>query len=325
MLKIIVGSFLVLFLLITAVGFFLPDEIQINDQEFIIAPIAYVFEELNELDRWANWSYPQKKDPSAEITYHGIRSGRMASFYLKSDNEVGELVLVESFRDTTLATEFRTEELDTLFTTYKLKQRHDTTTLTVEFQKSGFINPFKRWITLYDRLRIKDQIDYELDKIKEVAEAKPIFTIKITEESLAPTYYISRTFAVDSKNPEQLSAEKKKSFDQLHAVFKAAKAKAIDNPFCLYPGKQITCALPMSPDSKFPPAYPPTQLYSGAAIRGIHIGDTRNIKKSHEEVKEYISYKNFQPNGVPWEVYVKDQRNERDSSKWITEIYYPVK
>jgi hypothetical protein len=249
----------------------------------------------------------------------------MASFYLKSDSYVGQLVLVESFRDTTLLTELCTEELDTLFTTYKLKQRNDTTTLTVDFQKSGFINPFKRWINLYHRFNIKNQIDYELSKIKEVAEAKPIFTIKITEESLAPTYYISRSFPVDSKSPEQINVEKKKSFDHLNAVFREAKAKAIDNPFCLYPGKEITCALPMSPESKFPPAYPPTQLYSGAAIRGIHIGDTRNIKKSHDEVKEYISYKNFQPNGIPWEVYVKDQRNERDSSKWIAEIYYPVK
>jgi hypothetical protein len=325
MLKRIVGSCVVLLLFVAAIGFFLPQEIHIDDKEFIIAPIAYVFEELNELERWANWSYPQKKDPSAEITYDIRKSGTMASFQIKSDNQIGKLVVMESYPDTTLRTEFRTEESDTLFTTYKLKQRRDTTALTVKFYKNGFSNPFKRWFALYQKLILKNQIDYELNKIKEVAEGKPIFTIKITEESLAPTYYISRSFPVDSKSTEQINAEKEKSFDQLNAVFREAKAKAIDNPFCLYPGKQITCALPMSPDSKFPPAYPPTQLYSGAAIRGIHIGDTRNIKKSHKEVKEYISYKNFQPNGVPWEVYVKDQRNEPDSVNWITEIYYPVK
>jgi effector-binding domain-containing protein len=67
------------------------------------------------------------------------------------------------------------------------------------------------------------------------------------------------------------------------------------------------------------------QHYSGAAVRGVHTGGHYTLKKTHEEVLSYIRYKNFESNGAPWEVYLSDLTNEKDSSKWVTEVYYPVK
>ncbi len=83
--------------------------------------------------------------------------------------------------------------------------------------------------------------------------------------------------------------------------------------------------MPMSPDSKFPAAYPVSQHYSGAAVKGINVGSYENLADTHAQLKQYIKYKKFESNGPPWEVYLTGPYKEKDTSKWITDVYYPVK
>ncbi|HEX5169043.1 MAG TPA: hypothetical protein VFW11_07700 [Cyclobacteriaceae bacterium] len=330
MLKGIVIGILALSIIFITGGFLLPDKITLTQSIKIKAPTNYVFEEVNELERWADWSYMQKHDPSMEITYVGRKSGRMAGYRWKNNNGDGSLRLTESLPDTALHVEVLPNESDTAFVNYKLKHHRDTTELVVTFKQNNFRNLFKRWKAL---LFVKGEIDqvlkYELGKIREIAEAKPIFTKKITEESLAPTYFISIKGKINSKSAELVFAEKKKMFSELKSVFKKSNAEIVGPPFCIYPDNivdsgDVTYAMPISPDSKFPSSYPVAQHYSGAAIKGVHLGAFDSLSKTHDEVKQYIDYKNFRMNGAPWEVFVKGSDTEYDASKWVTEVYYPV-
>lgn len=326
MLKKILFLILAAIVVLSIIGFFLPGQITVTSNISVKAPIAYVFEEINELERWADWSYQQRHDPTMEIAYGDRKTGRLATFSWKSKDGDGSFRFAENFPDTLLSTELFLNGYDTAFVKYKLKQRKDTVNLTVGYRMSNFNNPFSRWkALLLIKPGVHTAIEYELGKIKENAESKPIFTIKITEESLAPTYYISINRKINSSTPES-SNIKKKIFEELRTVFKTAKAPTVDNPFCLYPGKnEVVFAMPMSPDSKFPPAYPVSQHYSGAAIKGINVGAYENLADTHEQIKQYVKYKKFELNGSPWEVYVTDPDKEKDTTKWITEVYYPVK
>jgi hypothetical protein len=53
-------------------------------------------------------------------------------------------------------------------------------------------------------------------------------------------------------------------------------------------------------------------------------GGTGEINKAYEQIRHYVSDYNRIAPAIPFESLVTDRRNEPDSSKWITLIYYPV-
>lgn len=328
MIKKILLSFLILTGLIISVGFLLPDKIQIVKSIAINAPSGYVFEEINELERWKDWSYPQVHDPTMQVEYQH-KSGVGARFSWTSRDGNGNLVITKAYPDTLINIETRHDESDSTKRYYKLKHRNDTTMLTTRFDlKKNFTNPISRLLAfIFITPKLNKAINFELDKIKEITEARPVFTITITEESLAPTYYISVSRKMSSTIPEKIVAQMKDMFGEVRAVMENSKAESIDKPFCLIDisSEKRICAMPIHPDSKFPPEYPVSQHYSGAAIRGVHMGSYETIKTTHEQVMQYIEYKKFELNGMPWEIYVNNPGNTFDSNELVVEVYYPVK
>ena len=327
MIKKILLGVLAFIILVTLVGFFLPNKIEIARDIRITAPIGYVFEEINELERWTDWSYWQSRDPAMQITYGNYKKGKGASMSWKIKNDSVVLKITESLSDTSIVTETYFTEADTARSYYKLKHKGDTTLLTATQKRNNFKDPFSRWKAfLFIRPKVKKALSYDLKKIKEIAEAKPIFTIKITEESLAPIYYISSSQLVEGKTD---TSQMKKILKELYNATQNAKVSSVGYPIGLYSERstiKVNYGIPFwPPDTKFPLEFPVSQHYSGAAIRGVHIGSYKQLNKAHEQVRQYIDYKKFEMNGYPWEVYVKGPHNESESDQWITEVYYPVK
>jgi len=53
-------------------------------------------------------------------------------------------------------------------------------------------------------------------------------------------------------------------------------------------------------------------------------GGPGEIKKAYEQITHYVTdYKRLAP-AIPFESMVTDRTVEKDSSQWITRIYYPV-
>jgi effector-binding domain-containing protein len=48
------------------------------------------------------------------------------------------------------------------------------------------------------------------------------------------------------------------------------------------------------------------------------------MQTTHEDLARYVQYKKLQEEGPVMEVYITDPTQEPDTSKWITEIYYPI-
>jgi effector-binding domain-containing protein len=55
-----------------------------------------------------------------------------------------------------------------------------------------------------------------------------------------------------------------------------------------------------------------------------YYGGYMGTPAGHIAVKEYLEANNKKVIGVPWEMYVTDPTLEKDSTKWLTEICYPV-
>lgn len=67
------------------------------------------------------------------------------------------------------------------------------------------------------------------------------------------------------------------------------------------------------------------ETYEGKVIMAQHNGDYSSTHNSWGKIEEYIKANNLEMNGAPWEQYITDPMTEPDPSKWITNLFWPVK
>ncbi|MEZ0274997.1 MAG: SRPBCC family protein, partial [Roseimicrobium sp.] len=75
-----------------------PAEFQVSRSTVIAAPTPVVFDQVNNLKKWHDWSPWAKRDPNMKLTYSGPESGKDASYAWVGNSEVGEgkMTIVDS-------------------------------------------------------------------------------------------------------------------------------------------------------------------------------------------------------------------------------------
>ncbi|MBC8343284.1 MAG: GyrI-like domain-containing protein, partial [Bacteroidetes bacterium] len=57
----------------------------------------------------------------------------------------------------------------------------------------------------------------------------------------------------------------------------------------------------------------------------MHFGKYEEVGSAYYAIEDYIKANALEMSGAPWESYLTDPHSEADTSKWMTEVYYPVK
>ena len=83
-----------------------PDNYRLTRETLIAAPAAAVFAQVNDLQKWDNWSPWAKVDPNAKVTFSGPQSGVGASFKWDGNEKVGAgtMTITESKPNERIAT-----------------------------------------------------------------------------------------------------------------------------------------------------------------------------------------------------------------------------
>lgn len=320
-----------LIVVLLLIGFVLPGKLEVTKSISIQAPASAVFEEINDLKRWETWQYWNTLDPTdMKIKYGEKTVGTGASYSWDSPVlNTGTITLTESIPDKSVAI---TMDFDgnPANGVYALEPDGENTKLNLNFYSDAGMNPIGRWINVFMKGEIEKSFDYAGEKIKTIAEAKPKFTYVITEENLPAISYVGIMHTMSPKDPVAISAQMAKMYGELETMLKKAKVEVTGYPFALYPSyteesMDMICAMPVAPDAKLPAKYKVETLEGGNMIKGIYKGDYNNLMALHMELDQYLQYKKLTMNGAPIEVYVTDPMLEKDTSKWITEIYYPIK
>lgn len=79
-----------------------PDTFQISRGTVIAAPASEIFNQVNDLHNWNQWSPWAKLDPKAKATFEGAESGITAKMNWASDNSqvgTGSMTITESRPD----------------------------------------------------------------------------------------------------------------------------------------------------------------------------------------------------------------------------------
>lgn len=67
------------------------------------------------------------------------------------------------------------------------------------------------------------------------------------------------------------------------------------------------------------------ELPGGTVATVIHKGPYEGLPQTWSAFFEWIGARGLKPAGAPWEVYLTDPGAEPDTSKWRTQIFFPVK
>jgi effector-binding domain-containing protein len=328
--KILIGL-LGLIALLVLVGFLLPGKMEISRSVVVNAPPEYSFEEVNTLPNWEKWSYWNTQDPNMKVTYGETNQGPGSSYSWTSEPMGnGKLTLTESIPFNSIKAQLVFSEKDTAQSWYMFEPEGENTKVSMGISSEFGMNPINRWFGfLMMESMMNEAFDYSLQKIKERAEAKPKFTVNIGEESVAPMSYVSLSYSMSPKDMQAVSNQMGKMYGELEGVLKKSKVEMSGYPFCIYPkfteeSMDMICAIPVPGEARLPSKYKVSLAPGGRAVKATHIGAYEKLEATHNELNNYITFKNLQISGAPWEVYVTDPYVEKDTAKWITEIYYPV-
>jgi effector-binding domain-containing protein len=331
--KILIGIVGVVVVLLI-IGFVLPGKMEISKSISMNAPASYVFEEINNLENNAKWSYWNNlyKD-NMTVAYGDIKSGVGAiSEWDGEESGKGKMTITESIPDKSIKMDLDFMENGTAKSWYTFEAEGEGTKITTGFTTDFGMNPIGRWMGVFMKPEMEKAFDHNLNKLKELAEAKPKFTLQITEETVTPISYVGISSAINIEDMNAINAQMGKSYGELMGALGKAKVAMTGPAFCLYPKwdeatkqGEMVCALPVAADAKVPAKYKVIENPGGKVVKAVHMGDYAKLGDAHIQIGQYMEFKKLTMNGAPWEVYITDPMVEKDTAKWITEVYYPVK
>lgn len=318
--------------LLIIVGFFLPGKVEIERSIVINAPAEYAFEEVDVLQNWPKWSYWNTLDPNMKVTYSEQANG-VGAYYSWESEEMGpgKLNVTESISNTSIKADLDFIENGTAKAWYNFQPESEGTKVTMGFVTEFGMNPISRWMgaTMMKSV-MNEAFDYNLKKLKEIAEAKPKFSLVFEDVNVGLMRYISMQHTMNPQDMKAVNAQMEKSYTELFGALAKAKVQPSGPAFAIFPkytpeSMDMICAVPVATDAKIPSKYKVMEGPGGRAIKAIHTGDYSKLEATHNEINKYIEFKNLEVSGAPWEVYITDPRAEKDTTKWVTEVYYPVK
>ncbi|HEY8511740.1 MAG TPA: hypothetical protein VIL31_07270 [Cyclobacteriaceae bacterium] len=319
--KIVLIGLLVSAAMILAAGYLLPRRYELQKATNVAAPASYLFEEVINLERWPLWVY--WFDENSEIAYGDTRVGNQAQCTWKNRNGTGKAKILIYYPNQMVRVDLDFGERGSV--NYEFRFVPDTLAINMTrlILTARVVNPpddgiWNRWKRFLLANRLAPSLPHNLTSLRRIAETKPIFD-NVTEELLAPTYYVS---VRRKRNPDSAVQQVRALHAQILDALKSVGSNAAGPPFCLLDDSVVELGVPVHPDARVPNSYNVIQLYSGPVVRGSDSTSYSDIERTHNEVLRYIQYKDYVISGTPWEVYITSP-NE-DPSTWITEVYYPI-
>lgn len=335
MLKKILIGLAVLIVALLLIGFLLPGKMEVSRSVSVNAPVENVFDEFNDLKKWQEWQYWNTLEKPGEmtLTYGDITAGTGAWYSWDGKNTgKGKITITESKPNQSVASDIEFTGSGTAKGVYAVEPDGEGTKATMNFTFDNGMNPISRWFSLFLKGEIEKAFDFGLNRIKERAEAKPKFKSDISETTTNAINFLGiPTGPMSTEDEKAMGAIMEKLFSQLGAEVAKGKIQPIGPALCLVTkwdeaAKQteMICAFPVAAGAKVPANYKIQQVPAGKAVKAVHKGDYAGLANAHMEIDQYMRSKGLTMAGNPWESYVTDSMTEKDTAKWVTEIYYPI-
>jgi|SRR6185436_737513 len=172
-LKIIGIGLLAIIALLLIVSFFLPSTVHVERSIVINAPAEIVFDEVNTLKKWEQWSPWDKMDPGMEKNYFGPESGTNAGYSWKGPKTgEGKMTVTDSKPNELIATRLDFGGIGAM-SDYHFEPAEGGVKVKWTFDSDKTNNPMFRYMNVMMNSMLVNQFDSGLVAIKRIAESMP--------------------------------------------------------------------------------------------------------------------------------------------------------
>jgi len=171
-LRLTIQIIVVVFALFFLIPVFFPSEYTITVNQTINAPIALVFNQVNNLRNRKSWS-PFEQDPTLKSRFEGPVAGTGAKrFWTGKKSGKGSMEIVRSVPNTSIDTEMNFGTPGTTKSHWTFEKEDGRTLVTWQLHIDGLQYPLGKWLGLFLKKSIKQILSSGLDALKIVSEEK---------------------------------------------------------------------------------------------------------------------------------------------------------
>lgn len=315
-----------------------PTEYRVERSTEIDAPPQVVFENVNTIANREAWSPWERMDPDMEKTYEGPQSG-VGAIYKWSGNDsvgTGTLEILESRPPNYIKSRLTFAEPFESQSTIEWNFEDIPGGTRATWAVSGELPGYLFWMD-QDDMESTMAPDFErgLADLKKVSEqqaaskthASRSFNAEIVEVEAKPYYYIQDEVRFQDLDGKFFETR----YGKIMSYLGSDARNLLGAPFALYPKwdeenqmGEVAVAVACRSDKPAEGEIQKDQTYAGTTLMCEHMGPYDRTGEAHEFLHRYAAEQGYEFTGTPWEVFVTDPGEEPDSSKWITEIYYPI-
>ena len=315
--------------LLTLISFFLPSMVKVQRTIEINTTSEIVFEQISDFHNWDKWSVWNRLDTAMQKKYYGAESGEGAGYeWMSKKTGDGSMMITASAPEDSLLIdlEFAGRGKAQIIFLMKKKDKNVFVSWTMKYNLGW--NPLARYMSLMMDKWIGKDFEDGLSNLKMVSESIPKkINVKIELSRLEKFNYIGIR---EKCRPEVISEKLSAILINLTDYLKKLNIQQSNAPFAIYfsmneDSVDIEGGIPVDEKIKSTERIKYYTINETKAVVGDYFGPYNSLAKAHVVIQKWITANNLVSSGAPIEMYITDAEAEKDSMKWLTRIYYPVK
>jgi effector-binding domain-containing protein len=302
-----------LILAVAATYVFIPGKINIANVSLVKCTLNKVNACLRSPDRWAQW-WPnynmEDKKTDSIFTYRGFEYKLTEPLSNGANIQLaGKNISVES-------------------NIFLLSIGKDSTAIQWRTSFTASLNPVKRFLQYFRAVTIKKNMNAVLEKLHDYADkTENIYGLSIRTEKVKFEFLVSVKKSLPAypgtATIYEMVDELKRFVAEKGAKVEGAPMLSVINSGDFRYDTELAIPVDKKMEGEGDISFK-WMLKGGNILVAETKGGTALIDQSMLRFKEFVSDHQYTVMAIPFQLMVTDRRQEKDSSKWITQLYYPV-
>ena len=325
-----------LIILIIVTSIFLPAKVHVERSMEMKAKPQTVFGFINDLKEWEQWSPFIAMDTVAKIIYSKNAEG-VGAWYTWSGKESGEgkLTVIQSTPFSFIQCEMDFGPMGIANGSFKIDSIAKGVKVTWILDSEGkgvawYFYVISKYMNLIMDKALGNEFEKGLNKIKQLAEAVPqkemVAGFDVEEKVLPSIAILSIRETVTNS---EIGMKIGQNYMKIGKYMAEEGIKETNSPLIILhkmevEKSEIEFAIPVDSSAKSKGKILFSELPSTHAIVIKYFGAYDKTSPVYEAANTYILNKGKKISGPIREVYVTDPGIEKDTTKWLTEIIFPV-
>jgi len=321
----ILAAFLLLWII---VAFFSPKYIGVKESIIIEQSSNTIFNQVNDLKNWSNWDEWNRRDSLMIKKYSAVSKGENASISWESEEGNGTQKIIESNSYEKIRLLLSLEDWDDNFSNWEFEELGEFETKVTWTFEDAELSFFLRPMGFSFNNSIRDDYQKSLANLKfycenQAQQNKKLKPIIVQTEAFN---YVGKHIATSF---EDIGPQMGKSYGELLKICSDNKWNILGMPFSInYDSEseyfEFDVAFKIDKMVTAPIGFISGVIPAGETVSISHFGLYENLPASYSVIENWIVKNGYIRNGRSYEVYITDPGSEPDSSKWETQIFYPV-